>query len=250
VLKFGVIAEGATDQTVIENILLGYFEDQEDEPAINFVQPRRPLTEAPAGWGHVFKSLERKQHEEALQFNEYLVIHIDTDVQEQPGFDVPRRDGGNELPVSDRVDRVIARLKQNIDAGFYRANAHRILFAIAVDTIECWLLPLLYSDKRAAKITGCLESANQALRKADQNALSAGETKFIRAYEKASSSYRKRKTLIEHHRRNPSLELLIKQLDSLQSRLSASDPAASQERGSAAPPSENPSGGIGGDQRG
>ena len=31
-LKFGVIAEGPTDQTVIENILLGYFEDQDDEP--------------------------------------------------------------------------------------------------------------------------------------------------------------------------------------------------------------------------
>jgi len=127
VLKFGVIAEGPTDQTVIENILLGYFEDREDEPDIRYIQPPRPLTEAPAGWGHVFKSLERKDYEGALQYNDYLVIHIDTDVQEEPGFDVPRRDGGKELSVSDRVDRVIARLKQNIDAVFYQANAHRIL---------------------------------------------------------------------------------------------------------------------------
>ena len=116
-LTFGVIAEGPTDQTVIENILLGYFEDQEDEPAIRYIQPPRPLTEAPAGWGHVFKSLERKDHEGALQYNDYLVIHIDTDVQEEPGFDVPRREKGKELSVSDRVDRVIARLKQDIDAG-------------------------------------------------------------------------------------------------------------------------------------
>ena len=161
-LKFGVIAEGPTDQIVIENILLGYFQDQEDEPAIHPIQPPRPLTETPGGWGHVFKSLERKDYAGALQYNDYLVIHIDTDVQEQPGFDVPRRDGGKELSVSERVDRVIARLKQDIDPEFYKANAHRILFAIAVDTIECWLLPLLYDDQKAAKTTGCLETASQA----------------------------------------------------------------------------------------
>ena len=30
-LKFGVIAEGVTDFRVIQSILLGYFEDEEDE---------------------------------------------------------------------------------------------------------------------------------------------------------------------------------------------------------------------------
>ena len=79
--------------------------------------------------------------------------------------------------------------------------------------------------EKAAKITGCLESANQALRKANQDALSAGENKFLRAYEKASSGYRKRKTLIELQNRNPSLELFIKQLEALQSRRTTTDPA-------------------------
>ena len=65
------------------------------------------------------RAWSRKDYEGALQYNDYLVIHIDTDVQEEPGFDVPRREGGKELSVSERVDRVIARLKQNIDAGFY-----------------------------------------------------------------------------------------------------------------------------------
>ncbi len=226
-LTFGVIAEGPTDQAVIENILLGYFEDQEDEPEIRYIQPPRPLSEATAGWGHVFKSLERKDCEGALQYNDYLMIHIDTDVQEEPGFDVPRREKGKELSVSDRVDRVMTRLKLDIDTGFYQANAHRILLAIAVDTIECWLLPLLHGKKKAAKTTGCLESANQALRKADRDALSAGEKKFPRAYENASSDYRKRKRLIELHNKNPSLEILIKQLDNLKSRLSTNDPAVS-----------------------
>jgi hypothetical protein len=219
VLTVGVIAEGPTDQTVIENILLGYFEDQEDELDIRYIQPPRPLTETPAGWGHVLKSLERKDYDGALQYNDYLVIHIDTDVQEEPGFDVPRREKGKELSVPDRVDRVIARLKRDIDTGFAQANAHRLLFAIAVDTIECWLLPLLHSNKKAAKTTGCLESANQALRKANREALSAGDKKFVLAYEKASSGYRKRRMLIELRDKNPSLELFVRQLETLQSRL-------------------------------
>jgi hypothetical protein len=250
VLKFGVIAEGPTDQTVIENILLGYFEDQEDGPDIRYIQPPRPLTEATAGWGHVFKSLERKDYEGALQYNDYLVIHIDTDVQEEPGFAVPRREGRKLLSVPDRVDRVIARLKLDIDAAFYQANAHRILFAIAVETIECWLLPLLYRDKKAAKTSGCLESANRALRKANQNALSAGKDKFIRSYEEASSDYRKRKTLIELRKKNPSLELFIQQLDTLQRRITADHPAASEEQGNAAPADEKTRGNTAADQPG
>ncbi len=96
----------------------------------------------------MFKSLERKDYEGALQYNDYLVIQIDTDVQEEPGFDVPRREGASELLLADRVARVVARLKRDIDAVFYQANEHRILFAVAVDTIECWLLPLLYSGKK------------------------------------------------------------------------------------------------------
>jgi hypothetical protein len=238
VLTFGVIAEGPTDQTVIENILLGYFQDQEDEPDVRYVQPPRPLTETPAGWGHVFKSLERKDYEGALQYNDYLVIHIDTDVQEEPGYGVPRREGGKPLSVPELVSRVIARLKRDIDAAFYQANSHRILFAIAVDSIECWLLPLLYGDPKAAKTTGCLESANRTLRKADRKALSAGEEKFIRAYEEASGGYRKRKTLMQLRNKNPSLGLFIQRLDGLQGRLIADHPAVSKEHRGAASANE------------
>jgi hypothetical protein len=219
VLTFGVIAEGPTDQVVIENILLGYFEEQEDEPVIVPIQPPRPLSETPAGWGHVFKSLERKDYEGALQYNDFLVIQIDTDVQEEPGFDVPKREGGQELSVPERVRRVIEKIKSYINAAFYEANKQRILFAVAVETIECWLLPLHYSGKKAAKTTGCLEAANQALRKADENALSAREKKFMRAYEKASRGYRKHKTLMKYRNSNPSLPLFIDQLDDLRSSL-------------------------------
>jgi hypothetical protein len=113
---FGLVGEGPTDQAVIENILLGYFQGQERELDIRHLEPPRPLTETPGGWGHVFKWLERGRYEEALQFVQYLVIQIDADKQEDYG--VPRYDGGRELCVAERVEGVTARLRKDIDAAF------------------------------------------------------------------------------------------------------------------------------------
>jgi hypothetical protein len=238
VLTFGVIAEGLSDQAVIENILLGYFQAGEEDPLINPIQPPNP--NSPGGWTRVFQCLERGEPQKALQFNDFLVIQIDTDVQEEPGFDVPRRECGVELSVPERVARVIARLRRDIDPAFYQAEGHRIVFSVAVDSIECWLLPLLHDNNKAEKTTGCLEAANMELRRTRRNGLSAGETKFPRAYEHASRDYRKRKVLIEHRDRNPSLGLFITQLDDLQSRLTANDPGASPGDGKASPEGEKP----------
>ena len=239
--KFGVIAEGPADQQVIENILIGYFGDQE-EPVVNPIQPPIPgpgPEPAHGGWTLVFESLRRGDPQRALQFNDYLVIHIDTDVQEEPGFDVPRRQGGNELSIPDRVTRVVDKLTSCVDAACFQACRHRILFAVPVESIECWLLPLLYTNKKAEKTTGCLEAANHKLRKADKKGLAAADgTKFPRAYHAASCDYQKRKTLLKHRARNPSLALFIEQLEALQNRL-ATPPANAQRHNTAEPEAEN-----------
>ena len=217
-LKFGVIAEGKTDQIVIKSILLGYF--QTEEIRIREVQPppdNTGFTAPHAGWMLVFDCLKRQEAEKALQFNDYLVIHIDTDMQEEAGFDVPRQKGGKPLSLPERVEGVIDRLCREIDPDFLKSERKRILFAIAVDSIECWLLPLLFpaDKKKASKVTGCLKTATDQLRKMDQAGLSAGETKYPKAYEQASREFRKRKELLKHRSRNPSLELFIQRLDAI-----------------------------------
>ncbi len=229
--SFGIIAEGATDQLVIENLLLGYFEDGPEEPEVRFIQPPRPLSTAPGGWTHVFNCLKRKDYEGALQFNDYLVVQIDTDVQEEPGFDVPKRAGGRESTVEERVSQVIERLKREIDQAFLNENQAKLLFAISVDSIECWLLPLLYTEKKdakkAGKTTGCLDAANQKLRTLNQNALGTPEKKFPDAYERASHGFLKRKTLLAVRAKNPSLDLFIHELDALQARIGSISPTPS-----------------------
>jgi hypothetical protein len=217
VLKFGIIAEGPCDQAIIENVLLGYFQDEEEEPAINYVQPP-PATSArpvpPQGWTLVFENLQRGEPQKALQYNDYVVIHIDTDVQDETGFDVPRRERGKELSIPERVERVIARLRADIDAAFFQAHAQQIIFAVAVDSIECWVLPLLHTGNKANKTTGCLKAADMALRKANKNGLaSAAGEKFPPAYDAASRGYLKRGTLTSLGLRNPSLKIFLERLD-------------------------------------
>lgn len=163
---FGIVAEGITDQVVIENILSGYFGGDGEEPIVAYVQPLNDATAKksappPGGWDQVFKFFHAGEHRKALQTYDYLVVQVDTDVSEQKGYDVPHRDGGRELTAAELVARVAAKIKDIIGAEFLALYGSRFLFAIAVDGIECWLMPLLYEDKRAEKTTGCLNAANK-----------------------------------------------------------------------------------------
>lgn len=67
--SFAIVAEGITDQRVIDNIITGYFGDDAEEPIVNYVQPLLDTTGAkaepePGGWGMVLKFLELGKHRE------------------------------------------------------------------------------------------------------------------------------------------------------------------------------------------
>ena len=168
----------------------------------------------------MLRSLEQGMHREALQFNDYVVVHIDTDVSEDIGFDVSHRAEGRELTLEELVAAVRARLVRELGAEFFKTDGNRIVFAIAVDATECWLLPLVYDNKKRAKISGCVEAVNQARRKANKKPLSNGapphEKKQWREYEDASKPYLKRKTLLACAGENPSLSLFVQRLEAIE----------------------------------
>jgi hypothetical protein len=218
--SFAIIAEGVTDQAVIENILQGFFQ-MDDELVVNHVQPPRELKNrvpAPGGWTLVFQSLRNGDYRKSLQFNDYVVIHIDTDVSEETGFDVSHRaPDGNALSPEELIKQVGEKLVGVMDLEFYKQNAGRIVFAIAVDSIECWLMPLLYSDEVAkkTKVTGCLQAADWKLRRLNRPALSKGDHKVLSSYDMASREYMKHKKLMEHCDANPSLHVFVSLLQAL-----------------------------------
>jgi len=219
VITFGIIGEGVTDRVVIRSILVGYFGE---DAFVTGIQPPERAAGAeppPGGWDLVFKSIAQGDHIEALARNDYVVIQIDTDVCEQKGYDVPRREGGRELSVDELVTRVIEKLKGMMGGDCCSRHAGRFIFAIAVDSVECWLLPLLYSDGRVAKVTGCMAAANEALRRGDEAPLSGmgrrGVEKDPRAYQRVSREYTKRRRLLEVRDKNPSLGHFVGQLDAV-----------------------------------
>ena len=98
---FGLITEGPTDQVVIENILTGYFGDY--DILFNELQPLRDASSGQSeigGWTKVLEYCGSSKFKEAFQFNKYVIIQVDTDISEEPGFDVSKRDEhGSEFGV-------------------------------------------------------------------------------------------------------------------------------------------------------
>jgi hypothetical protein len=219
--RFGVVAEGVTDQAVLKNILIGAFTEEGEEPDVRPIQPpprdaRKDTADPPGGWSLVFRFFTAGEHRKALQTVDYLVIHIDTDVSEQAGYDVPWREAGRELTVDELAARVAAKIEGLIGPDLLAAHGHRFLFALAVHSIECWLLPLLYDDNRSAKISGCLAAANEARRRRNEAPLSkpvrGGESKDHRAYDSVSRPYLKRKRLVQGGEKNRSLGIFLEKL--------------------------------------
>ena len=107
-----------------------------------------------------------QKFKEAFQYSKYIIIQIDTDVSEREGFDVSKRDTkGKELEPVELIENVITKLIGLIGQEFYNEHVDRIIFAISVHEIECWLLPLYYNDKKQAKTSGCVKTLNIELAK-------------------------------------------------------------------------------------
>jgi hypothetical protein len=215
IIKFGLIAEGKTDLYVIENILMGMF--GEDYIQVNDLQPTRDETNKDdfAGWQKVFEYCRSEFFAGVLQLNDFVVIQIDTDVSEEEGFDVLKWRGNTEkeLSVEQLVGQVKERIIQEIEKDLYVQIKERIIFAIAVDSIECWLLPIVCGNaKQKAEILNCFDRVNRELNKKKSKVFLNKERPST--YETISNAYNKNKFLMKHYTENPSLYIFMKDLQS------------------------------------
>ncbi|PYI94124.1 MAG: hypothetical protein DME97_04470 [Verrucomicrobia bacterium] len=184
-LSFAIAAEGKTDQRVIENILVGFFRRiapdivvDWDHPAYQSAKPDK--SDSWGNWLNVLEYLRRRSYEDAFQFHEYLVVQIDTDCAAEPGFDVP-------------------------------SAIEKFLFAICVDSVECWLLPL-HCPEKAGDESNCLFKVNACLAKSRQEIL---RKNHVPSYANASAPYRREKTIRAEGPKQLSLARFLELLEAI-----------------------------------
>ena len=155
-ISFGLITEGLTDQIVIENILAGYFKNPDLD--IRPLQPERDKKDENkfkgyGSWSQVLAYCRLKDFQESFQFNDYIIIQIDPNVLQDYG--IPQQDENGEFTPQELIKKVIEKFKEEIGEYFYSQCQQRIIWAISVHSIECWLLPLYYKEKKKSKFKNC-----------------------------------------------------------------------------------------------
>jgi hypothetical protein len=202
-VKFGFVVEGPTDRAVLENILIGYF-DEDFSEYFTPLQPRE-MKES-GGWSRVLTYCQSTDFVDAFDDNDFVIIQIDTDKSSE--FNVLHDENGEKLP----VDQLVENVKIHFDSLFKTAFGdtfltqfgHRILLAVAVHSTECWLLPLYFKgDKDKMEIKNCYQKLNTKIE---------GLNKTYKKYDAISADYRNAKTLKKAVDKNISLNLFFEEL--------------------------------------
>ncbi len=214
---FALVCEGVTDHAVLKNILLGFFKGQPRAPRITQRQPDSDATGEAAwqqfgNWENVFRYLRDGLHRDALEFNAYLLVQVDTDESEHANYGVPQQEAGQSHLPEAMVQRVAAKLREILGPEDCATYGERLIFAICVRQIEYWLLPLWETGSKAAKTTGCLATLNAALARKNEPTINPLDKK-VPPYDNASFGYRKQATLLDDGPKNPSLAVFLEELD-------------------------------------
>jgi hypothetical protein len=206
--SFRLITEGVTDQITLEIILSIFYDDPDID--VERLQPPGDETDRYkqkdfGGWALVFQYIQSVEFKEAIDFADYFIIQIDTDVSQE--FHVPHQEAGRDLKPEEIFERVKEKLISLMDNEFYNAHKSKFLFAVCIHSIECWFLPLYYTDKRKAKLLNCLGTLNRQLSR--KEGFTIGSPKDSRLYEKIAKKFRSKSNLLKLGNQNPGFKMFL-----------------------------------------
>lgn len=204
-MSIGIIAEGFTDHISMKNILIGYLENK--DLLINTLQPKPNET---GNWDKVFKYCNSLEFKQALAFNKLVIIQIDSDVFRRGEMPEHLKIDTNGLDLEQLVEKIKAKLIESIGLEFYDKYSQQIVFAIAVDEIECWFLPIYFTDKKGSKSTNCINTLNQIL--PDKEGFYIDDKKE-HYYTTITKKLKKKKDLLNVAEKNASFKIFINELN-------------------------------------
>lgn len=229
-LEFMLITEGTSDQAVLESILAGYYGE---EPIINSRRPslydatdefREEAREKRyGGWGKV---LEHCKHSdllrEDLQYNDYLIVQIDTDCARYFGVDCSKDRTEESI-----IEATCLALRNFFEEDFYNVFQDKLLFAISVHSIECWLLPLYArEDEDRKRVKACadllethverkISSKDKICRHQRELIMPGRKNNYRKEYDFylcISENYRKKDNIEQARKHNKSLDIFLSSL--------------------------------------
>ena len=156
--KFGLVTEGATDQIILKAILTGWTGNKK-----LIIKELQPKPEESGGWAKVFQYCESLEFKGAFSYYDFIVIQIDTDFMSGDSVGEKYKIDLKNLDVKETVEAFREKITALIGEDFYEEYSDRIIFAIAVNEIECWLLPVYFSGKKANKSVNCIDTLNTVL---------------------------------------------------------------------------------------
>lgn len=203
---FGIISEGVTDQVVLENIFFGWTGDK--NLSVTRLQPKNNES---GNWDKVFKYCQSSDFKGAFSFCDIVVIQIDTDFMLKGEVSEEFRIDIQMLTVEKTIDAFKQKFISLIGEEFYAEYQHQILFAIAVNEIECWLLPIYYmsDNSKAMKTVNCIDTLNRALFKKEGFYINEKRIEF---YEIIAKHFSKKQDIDRYAKKNPSFDFFIRDI--------------------------------------
>lgn len=162
----GIISEGHSDRAVIQSILKGVANINRSET--QSLRPTYALDETDkanldestfSNWSLVKKECEERQLIEeffAIEGNDYIIVHIDTAEAEEYGINKPVKDANY---CEDLRNMVVMKIQEWLDGNFL----DKLIFAIAIEEIEAWLLTI-YEKRNSAKSASPKEKLHRILK--------------------------------------------------------------------------------------
>ncbi len=214
-MNFAMITEGVSEHRIVKHIIAKYF--KEYEPKIRQIQPKivNDRQEATGGWNEVLKYCGRDELKDIFVENDYLVIQIDTDQSQTAPFSVNHSNNGRIKPTEELYDNIREKLESLIKPEIKQKYSGKIIFAVCIHTIECWLLPVYYNNRHRSDIHNCLFRLNTILARRNIRGISAegkNTPQSIRTYEVILRNWRKRKDIIDAARYNAGFQRFIDSL--------------------------------------
>lgn len=204
-MKFALITEGPSEHRIIKHILNRYFKDL--EPEIVQIQPKiiNNKQNNVGGWNEVLKYCARQEIKDIFVENEYLIIQIDTDQSQMSPFNISHtkidEQTGNIVDKTNEelyID-VVSKLETLIKPEIFKVYKKKILFAICTHTIECWLLPIYFTNNHKTDKHNCINVLNTELRKRNIHIIpnkDKNNATSVRTYDNILKNWKKEQEII------------------------------------------------------